>query len=137
MNIQKILETNGSVGVEANETQEMYKWKPKGETNNGIDNYLSNYGTNQQSKKSLQRQMNLHLQNENILYFFKTTYLCMFSGLQIKKNVDTSLYIFLFQFPSFTLLLSYFKLEKKMTMVNQDKWEKRLVVITWIQRLAM
>ena len=81
--------------------------------------------------------MNLHLQNENILYFFKTTYLCMFSGLQIKKNVDTSLYIFLFQFPSFTLLLSYFKLEKKMTMVNQDKWEKRLVVITWIQRLAM
>lgn len=137
MNIQKILETNGSVGVEANETQEMYKWKPKGETNNVIDNYLSNYGTNQQSKKSLQRQMNLHLQNENILYFFKTTYLCMFSGLQIKKNVDTSLYIFLFQFPSFTLLLSYFKLEKKMTMVNQDKWEKRLVVITWIQRLAM
>ena len=53
MNIQKILETNGSVGVEANETQEMYKWKPKGEKNNGIDNYLSNYGTNQQSKKSL------------------------------------------------------------------------------------
>lgn len=53
MKIKKILETYGSVGVEANETQEMYKWKPKGETNNGIDNYLSNYGTKQQSNKEI------------------------------------------------------------------------------------